>query len=114
MRLSKVTFTKNNLKTKFASSITDSSIFKFCPLAVWRCRTEVYVLVMNLAHMYWTERVFDTSMSMQSKSCVDDSCSVVRIPGLLNRTFLSVNIDKGDTIKYRVPVIVVKKSRTGM
>jgi len=108
MRLSKVAFTKNDLKMKFASSITDSSIFKFCPLDVWRCRTEAYVLVMNLARMYSTERVLDASMSIQSKSFVDDSCPVVRVPGLLNCTFLSANIDKGDTIEYRVPDIVVK------
>ena len=68
----------------------------------------VYVLVMNLARMYSTERVLDASMLIQSKSCVDDSCPVVRVPGLLNCTFLSTNIDKGDTIEYRVPEIVVK------
>ena len=66
------------------------------------------VLVPNLARMYLTERVLDASMLIQSKSCVDDSCPVVCVPGLLNCTFLSDNINKGDTIEYRVPDIVVK------
>ena len=86
--------TTRDLASNFQHSITASKLFQFTPLDVWRIRTELFILISSLTKMYENDRI---------QICCDVPNSAgmsLRLPDVLNYSFLWAIIERGDIIEY--------------
>ena len=83
-----------NFDPNFQHSITASKLFRFTPLDVWRIRTELFILISSLTKMFENDRI-------QVCCDVPNSAGVsLRLPDVLNYSFLWAIIERGDIIEY--------------
>lgn len=94
MILDWTTSAKPDFTFSFRRLISDSEVFQFTPLDVWRIRTELFIFISSLTKMYENDRI---------ENCCEESPSPgvsLRLPDVLNYSFLWAIVVPGDIIEY--------------
>ena len=101
-----------DLSENCASLISRSLPFKFCELDAYRIRSELYILVTNLAERYCSDRVPDFTAQLSRAPGNDHCCNPCEtgltrqhLPKALDFSFLSNVIEVGDLIEYRLRTV---------
>ena len=81
-------------------------MFQFTPMDIWRMRSEIYIFIRRLSHMYITDRVLlSRNLATAASRVTKESCHTIdcrdTLPTLLQYSFLSDTIEVGDVIEYK-------------